>query len=165
MNDLIESAKAGCGSHSCRRHKPKGMGVNGPCRCWAMVDELVTEIERLTADVKFWRRNCEEHVKVRAQQTEDLESQAAEIKRLQRAYRPPDLVEYNALQDKVEELECSLTISRKKHVLSIAKVYELERLLDFAEQELPHDVACPDECLKCACAKAATEQEDEGWMT
>jgi len=130
MNDLIESAKAGCGSHSCRRHKPKGMGVNGPCRCWAMVDELVTEIERL-----------------------------------QRAYRPPDLVEFNALQDKVEELECSLTISRKKHVLSIAKVYELERLLDFAEQELPHDVACPDECLKCACAKAATEQEDEGWMT
>ena len=65
------------------------------------------------------------------------------------------------LQAKVEELECSLTISRKKHDLSIAKVYELERLLDSAEQELPHDVACPDECLKCACAKAATELEGE----
>ena len=30
------------------------------------------EIERLTADVKFWRSNCEEHAAVRAQQTEDL---------------------------------------------------------------------------------------------
>ena len=25
--------EAGCGSHSCRVARPKGMGVNGPCRC------------------------------------------------------------------------------------------------------------------------------------
>jgi hypothetical protein len=23
----------GCGSHSCKYEKPKGQGVNGPCRC------------------------------------------------------------------------------------------------------------------------------------
>jgi len=122
-----------------------------------------------------------------------LEAKDAEIERLQRAYRPPDLVEYNALQArveenerltaelaskhewcvntdlanaelqaKVEELECSLTISRKKHELSIARVEELETAL----REIALDSDNPTNQRTWAAeradkALAATEREGE----
>ena len=46
------------------------------------VRELEAEIERLTADAKFWRDECIEHSRANGRLTEDLKRFASEIERL-----------------------------------------------------------------------------------
>lgn len=42
--DRVEQLEGafGCHSHSCRLVKPKGMGVNGPCRCIDNIKHVLT---------------------------------------------------------------------------------------------------------------------------
>lgn len=44
MAERIEQLEGalGCHSHSCRLVKPKGMGVNGPCRCIDNIKHVLT---------------------------------------------------------------------------------------------------------------------------
>ena len=54
-------------------------------------------------------------------------------------------------------LEDSLTVPQQQNQRLRNRVAELESLLVFAGQRLWHDVACPDECLKCECAKEVSD--------
>ena len=46
----------GCGDHSCEFHKPDGMGTNGGCRCWQLLEDVMqtleAEIARLRAELQ-----------------------------------------------------------------------------------------------------------------
>ncbi len=33
--------RQGCGDHGCEFNPPKGMGTNGGCRCWRVIDDVL----------------------------------------------------------------------------------------------------------------------------
>ena len=94
MNDLIERLRSIRGNFIIPVESP-------PLFAWAeeaadALESKDADIEQLTAELRLYRTG------------EAYLLAAAEIERLQRAYRPPDLVEYNALQARVEALETAL---------------------------------------------------------
>jgi hypothetical protein len=57
----------------------------------------------------------------------------------------------DAIEARIEELECHLAISKGKHENCIAEVERLLGLLDRVGGYLVHEVSCPDKCIKCEC--------------